>query len=218
VIFPETTFSGFIPQEALSWTSRHADSTLSAMRETARSLQVDILYGSWIPTGEGRVMNCGVLIRHADDEVAVVGKRHLFPLEDEHLYVAEGHQNLLVELSCGRKIGVAICFDLRFPEMYWQHGTDVEAIVTIANWPSSRSDHWRCLLQARAIENQAFSVGVNRSGGSANGVSYLGDNYVFDAEGKSANLIDLMPNLSIALLDFDSVASARAKFPFLASR
>ena len=72
-----------------------------------------------------------------------------------------------------------ICYDLRFPEVFRRVAKDVQAIFIIANWPSERKEHWRTLLKARAIENQCFVIGVNRTGKDGNGISYPGSSAIF---------------------------------------
>ncbi len=117
-----------------------------------------------------------------DGELLVYDKRHLFRMTGEHDVYTPGRQNVLVELK-GWKIRPFICYDVRFPAWTRNTGNDFDVALFVANWPAARSKHWKILLQARAIENQAYVVGVNRIGTDGNGVYHSGDSSVVDPIG-----------------------------------
>lgn len=114
-------------------------------------------------------------------------KRHLFSLGGEHHQFTAGNESLVVELK-GWKIKPLVCYDLRFP--VWAKNNflngkyDYDLLIYIANWPASRRDPWMSLLKARAIENQAYVIGVNRIGEDGNGLAHAGDSNIYDAKGK----------------------------------
>ena len=81
-------------------------------------------------------------------------------------------------------VGLTICYDLRFPELYSALGAGSDLIVNIANWPAKRLDHWNTLLRARAIENQIFIVGVNRTGKDMNGLEYVQSSVIINSNGE----------------------------------
>ena len=114
-------------------------------------------------------------------------KRHLFSLGGEHKKFTGGSENLIVELK-GWKIKLLVCYDLRFPvwakNNYSNGEYDFDMLIYIANWPAARRDPWMSLLKARAIENQAYVVGVNRIGIDGNGLEHAGDSNIYDAKGK----------------------------------
>jgi len=111
-------------------------------------------------------------------------KRHLFRMAGEDLVYTSGSTKLTIELN-GWKIRPFICYDLRFPVWTRNYGNEYHAAVFIANWPEKRSFHWKTLLPARAIENQAYIIGVNRVGEDGHGIPHSGDSAVFDPAGQT---------------------------------
>ena len=109
-------------------------------------------------------------------------KHHLFSLIKEEETIAKGEGRLIVDEE-GWKICPLICYDLRFP-VFSRNNVDYDILIYLANWPVKRIDVWNTLLKARAIENQCYTIGVNRVGKDGNGVSFNGHSKVFDAFGK----------------------------------
>jgi predicted amidohydrolase len=109
-------------------------------------------------------------------------KRHLFTYGGEGAIYEAGDSSPVVEIQ-GVRFGLAICYDLRFAYQFWGNAKKVDAYLVIANWPSTRREHWTALLRARAIENQAYMVGVNRVGSDPN-LIYAGDSAVFGPLGE----------------------------------
>ena len=141
-------------------------------------------------------------------------KRHLFAMAGEHEHYTKGEERLVVEYK-GWKVCPMICYDLRFP--VWARNQDnYDLLVYIANWPNKRSYDWRALLQARAIENQAYVVGVNRVGQDDNGHDYNGDSCVIDP-GWKKELYHSEKNEAIhtTTLSASHLQDVRKKLPFL---
>lgn len=109
-------------------------------------------------------------------------KRHLFRMAGEHTRYAMGNERILVELN-GWRILPLICYDLRFP-VWSRNRNDYDLALYVANWPSGRSLHWNRLLQARAIENLSYILGVNRVGMDEAGQHYAGDSSVYGPAGE----------------------------------
>lgn len=109
-------------------------------------------------------------------------KRHLFALGKEHEVFTAGDKKLIVDLN-GWKICPMICYDLRFPVWLRNVNSEYDLLLFVANWPERRISHWRALLNARAIENQAYVVGVNRIGHDGNEVYHSGDSTCVDPNG-----------------------------------
>ncbi len=110
-------------------------------------------------------------------------KRHLFRMAGEHKHYQAGKERLLVKHK-GWRICPMVCYDLRFP-VWCRNQDDYDLSIFVANWPAARAYHWSQLLKARAIENLACVVGVNRVGEDANGHAYSGDSIILDAQGKA---------------------------------
>jgi len=117
----------------------------------------------------------------------------------------------------GVRLSLFVCYDLRFADEFWAVARDTDCYVVVANWPSPRREHWRALARARAIENQAYVVCVNRVG-SGDGLDYTGDSAVIDPMGGVAELEGAEEGLLIADVDPAVVADTRARFPFLVDR
>jgi omega-amidase len=109
-------------------------------------------------------------------------KRHLFGLGEEHNHYSSGNKKILVELK-GWKILPLVCYDLRFP--VWSRNTDhYDILLYVADWPERRINAWKTLLEARAIENQSYVIGVNRVGNDGNEFYYPGESSVIDPKGE----------------------------------
>jgi len=139
-------------------------------------------------------------------------KRHLFRMGGEHEFYQSGDQQVIVSFK-GWKLALFVCYDLRFPVWSRNVGSAYDAAIYVANWPAPRANAWRTLLQARAIENLAYVVGVNRVGMDATDLAYAGDSLLVDYKGDL--LLDLKSKDQILTseLSLESLAEFRAKFP-----
>lgn len=142
-------------------------------------------------------------------EVEWYDKHHLFSIGGEADHFARGMERKVVEWR-GVRYLLEICYDLRFPVWSRQRG-DYDVIIYSALWPKPRREVWRTLLRARAIENQAYVVGVNRIG-SEPGLEYVGDSAVIDAYGRT--VVDLGDGESVAVaeIDIDALSLFRGRF------
>ena len=142
-------------------------------------------------------------------------KIHPFSFANEEKYFSAG--NDIVATNIGDvKIGLTVCYDLRFPELYRLYAKEkVDIIIDIANWPSVRVEHWKHLLKARAIENQCFIVGVNRVGVDGKSNEYNGCSGVFNPMGKEIVLVENDEKIIQSEIDIAEVNETRTKFRFL---
>lgn len=144
-------------------------------------------------------------------------KHHTFTLAKEHKTYTAGTQRLIVDYK-GWKICPLVCYDLRFP--VWARNTEnYDLLIYVANWPKTRIHAWDILLQARAIENMAICVGVNRTGLDGNNHEYSGHTAVYDSLGKS--LFDEDTNaefIKVVTLDKKHLTETRNKLKFLQDR
>lgn len=143
-------------------------------------------YTSFIVEENGKYFNRGVFV-FPEGNYQTYDKRKLFTLTNEDKFFTAGKLQQIVSYK-GWKINLQICFDLRFPEISRnkssQNVIDYDLCLYIANWPQKRSLHWKSLLQARAIENQCYLVGLNRVGEDGKGLLYSGDSMVFNPFGE----------------------------------
>jgi predicted amidohydrolase len=145
-------------------------------------------------------------------------KRHLFRMAGEHERYADGKQRLIVELN-GWRICPQVCYDLRFP--VWLRNRhdpgigrfDYDLILFVANWPAPRRTAWSTLLQARAIENLSYCIGVNRVGEDGNGIAYAGDSAAIDFLGKPLALLGAQEQIVTVSLDPAALSAFRQRFP-----
>ena len=149
-------------------------------------------------------------------ETKFYNKRHLFRMADEHYHYTQGEENIIIEYK-GWRIRPQICYDLRFPVWSRNHLSkdlyNYDLILYVANWPQPRINAWSALLKARAIENHAYCVGVNRIGIDENDISYNGQSAVYNFKGEES--IRMTENLYLAqtTLRKDHLIEYRKQFP-----
>jgi omega-amidase len=147
-----------------------------------------------------------------DESYEIYDKRHLFRMSDEHQHYTAGIQNLIIELD-GWRIKPLICYDLRFP-VWSRNRKDYDVLLYIANWPQSRSFAWKTLLTARAIENQAYVIGVNRIGKDGKGTSYSGDSCIIHPTGSTLSSVEPSKSgIAYANLQMEELEKLRQTFP-----
>ncbi|MDT4950982.1 MAG: hypothetical protein QOJ37_3577 [Pseudonocardiales bacterium] len=164
---------------------------------------------------DGRYRNNAVVAR-PDGTVERYAKIHPFSYAGEHERYAAGDRHLTVELD-GLRVTLFVCYDLRFADEFWAVALDTDLYVVVANWPSVRHEHWRTLLRARAIENQAYVLGCNRVG-EADKLSYRGDSAIIDPMGQTLAEASHAEAVLSVEVDPAEVRRVRERFPFLADR
>ncbi len=167
------------------------------------------------PRNDQRPSNTFVLAG-PDGTVHRYRKIHPFSHADEEKYVRPGADFVTVEVD-GLRLSLFVCYDLRFADEFWALAHDTDAYLVVANWPAKRRLHWQTLLRARAIENQAYVVGVNRVG-SGGGLEYSGDSAVIDPLGEVLASGAGGETVLFADLDAAHVAATRSHFRFLQDR
>lgn len=142
-------------------------------------------------------------------------KIHPFTYGGEDRHFRPGSEHVTVDIE-GTRTSLFVCYDLRFADEFWGLARDTDLYVVPANWPESRRTHWMTLLRARAIENQAYVVGVNRVG-EGGGLAYCGDSRIIDPLGNETVAAD-GESIACAEVSPQNVAEVRARFPFLQDR
>jgi predicted amidohydrolase len=181
--------------------------------------EFDVWMAASIPTADParpRPVNRLVLAgpRHEHHEY---DKLHPFSFAGEHDHYAAGTELVTVDAG-GVRLSPFVCYDLRFADEFWALAPQTDCYLVVANWPASRRHHWRSLLVARAIENQAYVVGVNRVGVDGDGLEYAGDSMIVDPLGEVLASASEVETIVMAEVDPRAVADVRARFPFLADR
>jgi len=215
IVLPETFLSGFT-NETLGNAETMDGVGMQWLRDLAAEIGTTITGSIVVREGE-RCVNRLVWMR-PDRTFATYDKRHLFRMAKEHERYAGGDARLVVELN-GWRICPEVCYDLRFP-VWLRNRYDRDAsrfeydlVLFVANWPSPRRHAWRTLLRARAIENLAYCIGVNRVGVDGNELHYAGDSGAFDFLGQP--LVELGAQEQVVTVTLDPVALAahRERFP-----
>jgi predicted amidohydrolase len=167
------------------------------------------------PAGADRP--CNQLVLAAPDGAQHrYAKIHPFGYGAEHEHYAAGDAFLTVTVE-GVRCSFFVCYDLRFADEFWPLAPETDCYVVPANWPQSRRTHWSALLRARAIENQAYVVGVNRVGAGGK-LTYVGDSVILDPLGEVMAAGDDSECILVAEVDPARVDEIRTRFPFLADR
>jgi len=176
------------------------------------------IYTSLIVEENNSYYNRGIFV-YPTGQIEIYDKRKRFALAGEDRVFDAGSTKKIVEYK-GWKIQLQICYDLRFPEIT-RNALDndaapiYDALVYVANWPEKRNVHWKTLLAARAIENQAFVIGVNRVGKDGKELIYSGDSVFIDALGASQFLDPHTEQVKTLTLSKDDLLKIRKDLPFL---
>lgn len=209
LIFPEMVLSGF---------SMRAEATTLAAEDHACFARVAtetgavVLYG-----GVEDGYNCVFSVASGRAFRTEYRKQHLFTLGGENQsYRAGTERGTAVQIGSLR-IALAICYDLRFAYHFWREAADCDGFIVMANWPAVRREHWLTLLRARAIENQAFVVGVNRVGDDPK-LPYCGDSAVFGPFGDRWLECGAQEGVFSCEVDAGSVSTVRSNYRFIEDR
>lgn len=172
--------------------------------------------GSILHRSESLVLNTFVLV-NAKGIVATYDKVHLFKLMQEDAHLAPGQMFTTVDLGFA-KAGLAVCYDLRFPEMFrYYTDRDVNMILLVAQWPTARYEHWSTLTRARAIENQCFFLACNRVGGETHN-EFNGGSLAIDPWGVILAEGSREEGVVTAQMNLNHIKVARTRFPVLLDR
>ena len=167
------------------------------------------------PAGGGRPVN-RFLLAGPDGGLGHYDKIHPFTYSGEQEHYAAGTRRVTFTIE-GVRVTPFVCYDLRFADEFWAEAGTTDCYVVVANWPASRRSHWQALLVARAIENQAYVVGVNRVG-EGGGLDYAGDSRIVDPLGEVLAAGAGGETILLADVDPAVVAETRKRYPFLNDR
>jgi len=211
VVLPEMFTTGFtMNAEALSETME--GETVSWMLSLAHKKQAAIT-GSIIIKEDQKYYN-RMLFVFPNKTIEYYDKRHSFSLAGEDKVYTAGEQQVLVNYR-GFSISLQVCYDLRFP--VWARNTqNYDVLIYVANWPEKRVAAWDALLKARAIENMAYCIGVNRVGVDGMGFQYVGHSAVYNALGDIVSSSGHNQEaVSYATLSKNHIEKTRRALPFL---
>lgn len=219
VVLPEMFSTGFsMRPEQLAETMEGP--TVQWMQRLAAEKRV-ILTGSLIIEEDGHYYN-RLIWMLPNGQLGYYDKRHLFAYAGEDQHYASGSRRLIASAR-GFRINLQVCYDLRFPVWARQQATEdgnpeYDILVYVANWPERRAQAWRTLLQARAIENQCYVVGVNRVGNDGNGIYHSGNSMVVDPLGEILYEQAHEAAVHTVSLSRQHLDDIRSRLPFLRDR
>jgi len=213
VVLPEMFAVGFsmTPERAAEPVGGPTSAWLAEQARTH-----DLWIGGSVPEqGEGRPRNVFVLAG-PDGTVHRYAKIHPFTYSGEDEHYDAGDELVTVDVD-GLRSSLFVCYDLRFADEFWGRAEATDLYLVVASWPETRAHHWRSLLLARAIENQAYVLGCNRVG-DGDGTHYAGGSCIVDPMGNVLASAGDHEAVVLADVDVAEVAKARARFPFLRDR
>lgn len=211
-IFPEMTLTGFTMQSELVGEGIQGDS-FRFFSDLAKTKNCNVIAGV-VEKTKNRYYNSLIHILPNGKLTKLYRKVYPFSYSGENEHYNAGAHPAMSKIRKW-KIGLSICYDLRFPELYRKYGKRrAHLIINIANWPDTRIEHWRTLLKARAIENQCYVAGVNRVGDDPK-LHYIGYSSVFDPMGKEIVSVENKEEVIVTDIDKNYVNEVREKFPFL---
>ena len=215
VVLPEMFSTGFTMQTEVAESMDGA--TVAWMQAMAANSQ-KVICGSVVIRDRGACFNRFIWAAPGA-ELIWYDKRHLFRMANEHQHYAAGGDQITVVLE-GWRIRLAVCYDLRFPVWLRNqqrrdgHGDlDYDLLLVVANWPAPRQKAWNTLLQARAVENQAYVAGVNIVGVDGNDVAYTGGSAIYAPDGTTVCEQDDNPSVLLGALDRRTLQDFRERFP-----
>lgn len=209
IVLPEMFNTGF-SMEAESLAEPMNLTTFKWMQQQAAQHQA-VIVGSFIVKEQGHYYN-RLIWMPPNGDFKTYDKRHLFRMAGEHHTFSAGTETLICEWK-GWRIMPLVCYDLRFP--VWSRNVDLayDLLIYVANWPKARRSAWKVLLQARAVENLCYCVGVNRVGEDGNGIAYSGDSAVVDFKGEHLWQESEKDCFTQQTLSAEALKAYRQKFP-----
>ncbi|HET9057529.1 MAG TPA: nitrilase family protein [Chitinophagaceae bacterium] len=231
VVLPEMFTTGFSMKPEL-FAEKMDGPTIEWMKKIAQQKKI-ILTGSVIieepiqnvqvagdaPAAELKNYYNRLIWMLPNGEYGYYDKRHLFAYAEEDRHYRPGNKRLIASVK-GWKINLQVCYDLRFPVWARQVSTEkrdnpeYDVLIYVANWPQRRNHAWKTLLQARAIENQCYVIGVNRVGNDGNNIFHSGDSMVIDPLGEILYQKTNEEDIYTITLSKEKLEEARTKFPF----
>lgn len=216
VVFPELWSTGYALDRADELSTVLNSGLFTQISTVATQNKISIV-GSILEKRGDDVQNSVSFFNTKGRMMGVYRKIHLFRLMEEDKYLKEGSSPLMIDLPWGQT-AFAICYDLRFPELFRRYAIEGAKIVVIpAEWPLARIEHWRALLIARAIENQCYMIACNAAGQTGDTV-FGGHSMIVDPWGKVVVEAGEDPFLVSAEIELDAIEDVRSKIPVMDDR
>lgn len=214
LVLPEMFSTGFQTgkdkESVRKYAERNSGKTIDTVKALARRYGVAIA-GSFIADTGGLLFNRAFFVEPSGEE-SFADKRHLFTMAGEQKVFSRGDTRLAVRYR-GWNIAMIVCYDIRFPVWCRNVDNEYDLLLAVANWPVARIGAWKTLLDARAIENEAYVCGVDCKGIDDHGYEYDGASAAIDFKGKHIGVPDPELGVVYASLDYERLQAFRTKFP-----
>jgi predicted amidohydrolase len=210
LVFSEMTLSGFTMDTSVSELTDEDRAFFSGL---AAEHNINISYG-----GVEKGYNNLITLDRRGNRINTYSKIHLYAFGGEDKHYSAGSKQELFGME-GLRVMPAVCFDLRFPYLFWNMAPKADVYLVIAAWPMRRAEQWMTLLRARAVENQAYCIGVDRLGLEGK-VEYSGNSMCYDPLGKTVLDCGTAEGIYLAGTPLDRVLvdKTRERFPFIGER
>ncbi len=226
IVLPEVFAIGWKPEIFQQNAEKPDGDTCKFLSEIAKKYKTNVIGGSFIELEtRDKKLGTSVLDRYyntcpvftSDGEmVAAYRKMHLFKVDEEEKYLNEGNEPVIVELA-GMKVGLTICYDIRFPELYREYrkaGADL--FVNVAAWGLAKPIPWEIMTRSRAVENQTYMAALTQCGHIDGDAWNIGHSRIIDYKGEVLSEIkDQQEGLVCATIDLDEMHHFREKYPVL---
>jgi omega-amidase len=210
-VLPETFSTGFLGDRTDRPETMDGE-TVAWMQKQARVRSAVVAGSLAMLDAQHRRLNRFLFVT-ADGVLAHYDKRHLFGFGGEDERYRRGQSPTVVEWR-GWRVDLQICYDLRFP-VWCRNNRGFDLQIFVANWPAPRVEAWSALLKARAIENQSYVIGVNRTGSDGNGINYSGRTAAFSPMGELVTAMGDEEDVKVINLNINMLQDFRENFPFL---
>jgi predicted amidohydrolase len=210
-VFPEMTLTGFTMNTGSCAEDFPDAPSIRFFQDQAVLHKIYLSFGIILKCRDKATNNL-ITVSPQGEIVASYAKIHPFSRSGEDAYYYGGDRFVWGEIA-GVRTGMSVCYDLRFPEMFQILSKECKVIVNIACWPEKRVEHWTALLQARAIENQVFFIGVNRTGRDENNFNYCPSSRIVSPKGEVLRGEKVNGEIAVFEIDPKQVDDYRKSFP-----
>ncbi|RAI80091.1 carbon-nitrogen family hydrolase [Macrococcoides goetzii] len=216
-VLPEMWNTSYTLEELVNITSEEGQREIEKLSELAKQYQINIVGGSIAVKVEDKIYNRAIVINKNGEHIHQYDKLHLVPMLDEPNYLTQGNNISIFEID-NVKMGVIICYDLRFPEISRKLALEgIEVLFVVAEWPIERISQFEKLLYARAIENQVYVIASN-SIGKCDDTVFGGKSMVINPLGEATTKIILGEGTIQATVNIEEIRNIRTKIPLLKTR
>lgn len=220
VVLPEVWTTGWYC-EIFKDKADYSNETETFLLNLSKKYNVNIIGGSYIrATEDGFKNTCPVVRRGEKDVVARYEKIHLYAPDGEAVYVKEGKTPVIVDIE-GLKIGLSICYDIRFPELFRSYINSPfppELMINMSAWPLTRKEQYSIMAASRAIENQCYFLALSQTGKITDDVYNAGNSIFVDSMGRTVKKLDENEGCIFETVDTNLVNSTRTTYPNLSAR